>query len=201
MLTTSEAMLTYDSLGLRVAVGDALTWATQAVAFQCQNLRTWFFTPPPARCPAADAVASTATTQPFEHGFMVWFEASNTYYVFYDGGGADYPSPVVQIAMGPLDTAQAAITPSPVETPPAGMSAPAGDFGRLWRGEVAGVAGVAGGLGWATGPETTYQSDYQCEMSGMMHGWTCYLLGPDGDVLRLWPDSTAQVHILWAPVQ
>jgi hypothetical protein len=42
-----------------------------------------------------------------------------------------------------------------------------------------------------------WRTSYQCEMSGVMHGWTCYLQGPNGEVLRMWPDSTAQVHTLW----
>ncbi|MGB3716092.1 MAG: hypothetical protein WA996_16830, partial [Candidatus Promineifilaceae bacterium] len=46
----------------------------------------YFFEPAPEVCPNGEPLTSAAAEQPFERGFMVWFEATDAIYVFdWDG--------------------------------------------------------------------------------------------------------------------
>ncbi len=197
-LIVDEQVLSMTGVGLRATVGDEFVWATTNLAIQCLGYRDWFFAEPPRRCPTAEAQVSPAAAQFFEHGFMIWTETPDTFYVFFEeqerARGKRFLRFAAPYSFGPE-------LPLP-ETPPARLLAPVSGFGRLWRGEldVPYDDDLRTHLGWAVGPEFSFESVQQCEISGHPRGWTCYLQIPDGRVLRLWPDSTAQVHLLWRDV-
>jgi hypothetical protein len=83
-----------------------------------------------------------------------------------------------------------------LEVPP-GLYEPVSGFGLIWRGEVVNSDKVRTGLGWATAPEIGFDTAYQCAEPPAPHLWTCFVRDPRGKVLRLRPDSTAQVNLLW----
>jgi len=189
-IEVDEQMLGYYGLLLRATEGQSETLTVVDVRFLCQGLRDWFFDDPPMRCPAEAAEYSRATAQTFEHGFMIWVEQSERLYVFF---ADDYEFTWLE--------APYTIKPSTpmVETPPPGYVLPVGNFGQLWRDEIEGVSGhrVRERLGWATEAEIVFDTAHQCEVEGYPRMWSCYLRGPDGKVLRLYPESTAQVRFFW----
>ena len=85
------------------------------------------------------------------------------------------------------------------EAPPQGLYEPVSGFGLVWRGEVEwpALGDARQRLGWATEPEFGYDTAHQCETRAHPRSWTCYLRAPGGEVLRLYPDSTAQARTLW----
>ncbi len=129
---------------------------------------------------------------------MIWTETPDTFYVFFNdqerARGKRFLRFGAPYNFGPERPLS--------ETSPAGLLAPVSGFGRLWRGELDMPYDddLRAHLGWAVGPEFSFESVHQCEISGHPRGWTCYLQIPDGRVLRLWPDSTAQAHLLWREV-
>jgi len=178
------------SLGLRVILGQSFVWSSAALQWQC--FHAWFFDNPPSACPDAAPIHSQAAAQGFEHGFIIWVEASDTFYVFH----AEERQTFEQLP-GPLRLKPGASVDNRAgETPPPQAFEPVSGFGLLWRGEVDGLEGVRQRLGWATAPEMSFNTTYQCATAGR-GAWTCYLLGPSGSVLFLRPDSTAQAHFLW----
>ncbi len=177
-------------LGLRVSYGQSFEWASVALQWQCAH--PWFFDNPPIACPDTAPVHSQAAAQDFEHGFMIWVEVSDTLYVFH----ADERQTFEQLP-GPLRLKLGASVDNRVgETPLPGAFEPVSGFGLLWRGEVEGLEGVRQRLGWASAPELSFSTTYQCATAGR-GTWTCYLLSPSGRVLFLHPDSTAQALLLW----
>lgn len=97
---------------------------SNAVTVNCPTIA--FFVSDPTiqndECAAAPAAAQSAAYQPFERGFMVWFEwngsrqfaiieNNKTNFALYRDGGQ---------------------TAAPTETPPAGLFAPMNGFGYLW---------------------------------------------------------------------
>ena len=187
-VTITEDMLASSGVGLRVTTGAEVAWSIVDLRFQCNV--DWFFEAPPSRCPAQTPVYSRGAAQYFEHGFMVWTETPDTFYVFFD------QDQEFIFLLGPYSF----VSPEPVSaTPPAGFYEPTSGFGQLWRGELAGVnaADIRSRLGWATAAEFGYDTAYQCELAAYARLWTCYLRGPDGGVLRLHPDSSAQARFLW----
>jgi hypothetical protein len=190
-ITVDETMLAQaiGGVGLRITTSGVFTWSIVPLDFQCR-VSGWFFDNPPSECPEAEAVYSHAAAQYFEHGFMLWTEQPDRFYVFFDEGHEFIWSEA-------LYTFE---TPTPVETatPPPGYSEPVSGFGRVWRGEISGLDNVRQPLGWATGPEFAFETAYQCRLATAYYRlWACYLLGPGGKVLYLHPDSSAQVRFLW----
>jgi hypothetical protein len=75
-------------------------------------------------------------------------------------------------------------------SPPEAVLAPASGFGLVWRGDVVGSPGFRNELGWALEPESGYQAMWQSDdavPSGGRSWQTCYLLGPDRQVIMLHP--------------
>ena len=75
-------------------------------------------------------------------------------------------------------------------SPPAGLYAPEGAFGPVWRGDVRDSTGYRERLGWALAPRSEYEGVYQCDdavPSGGQSWQTCYLEGPDERVIVLPP--------------
>ena len=192
-VTVTAPMLAYSGIGLRVSAGGTFTWATADLRFACQA-GAWFFDNPPPRCPEHAPEQSAAAYQPFEHGFMVWTQTPDRFYVFFaDGERAGQ----FLFADAPYDFSP---EQPATETPPAGFFMPVSGFGKLWRSELSAWrdVNIRGELGWATAPEAAYDAIRQCELPGYPGMWNCYLQMPDGRIANIRPDSTAQVHFVWA---
>jgi hypothetical protein len=193
-----DKAMAYLGFLLRVRSGEASTMSVVDVRMLCENRRAWFFDDPPLRCPEDEALESYAATQRFERGRMVWVEETDEFYVFYaepDEQGFQ----VFQRAVG-LDLKPGASEGNRVgEEPPPGLQEPVSGFGLIWRGEVDWPypGDVRELLGWATEAEHGFDTAYQCETRSHPRSWTCYLRVPDGKVLRLHPDSTAQARLVW----
>lgn len=195
-LISAESAIGYNGLTLRAAVGQVTAWSTVGIQLQCQNLRAWFFAHHPQRCPAAAAVISAAALQTFEAGFMVWTANPDRFYVFFaadpqTGQGQEFVM---------INAPYTFLTPAPFDaTPPPGAYEPVSGFGQLWRGEIEALnAGdLRTRLGWATAPESSFESAYQCDPPSHPRLWRCYLRLPGDRVLSLRPDSSAQVRLLW----
>jgi hypothetical protein len=201
---TDEAAMAYTGFMLRVWAGASFKPAFVDVHLQCQNLRSWFFggqgePAPPASCPEAAAAISNAAGQEFEHGFMVWREDVDDFYVFYEGPDAAGFQTYDWI-LEPQASLKPGASPDnrTGETPPPGLYEPMSGFGMIWRGEVEGVRPeVRELLGWATAPEFEYETAYQCRTPTYPRMWDCFLRDPQEQILDLHPDSTAQVRFLW----
>ncbi len=197
-LAVDEQALTYIGVALRVYVDQESALRTVELHPQCQNLRPWFFTNPPLRCPAAEALVSYAASQHFERGLMIWVEDTDEFYVFYnelDEQGFQVVRRTVGLELKPGASESNRIG----EEPPPGFYEPVSGFGLVWRGEVEWIYGeaVRESLGWATVPESGYDAVYQCSTPTYPRLWNCFLLGPYGEVIHLHPDSTAGVRMLW----
>ena len=108
----------------------------------------YFFQPPPPTCPADVALASFAAEQPFEGGVMIWFEATESIYVFYQD----------QLWQRFDDTWSEDLLVSDLAIiPPAERFQPIRGFGKLWREH----PNVREQLGWALGPELAFDSMMQ----------------------------------------
>jgi len=193
-----EQALTYVGFALRVYVQEQTTLKTVELHPQCQNLRSWFFADPPLRCPSDEALTSYAASQHFERGLMIWVEETDEFYVFYDEPD-EQGFQVVQRTIG-LELKPGASEDNRIgEDPPPGLYEPVSGFGLIWRGEVEWPYpdNVRERLGWATVPESGFDTAYQCSTPAYPRLWNCFLLGPRREVFHLRPDSTAGVRILW----
>jgi len=197
--TTDEEAMSYSGFALRAWYGTVNTLKVVEVKLQCQNLRQWFFPNPPQNCPAAQAATSYAAGQYFEHGFMIWTQEPDTFYVFYQGqDAAGFQTFDWVIDPGSALKPGASPDNRVGEPPAAGLFEPVSGFGMAWRGEINGIRpDVRERLGWATEPEFAFDSAHQCMTVSLMHYWVCFQRGPRGEILRLYPDSTAQVRFVW----
>ena len=197
--TTDEEAMSYSGFALRAWYGTANTLKVVEVKLQCQNLRQWFFPNPPQNCPAAQAATSYAAGQYFEHGFMIWTQEPDTFYVFYEGQDAAGFQTFDWVTDRGSQLKPGASPDNRVgEPPPVGLFEPVSGFGMVWRGEINSTRpDVRQRLGWATEPEFAFDSAHQCMTMSLMHYWVCFQRGPRGEILRLYPDSTAQVRCVW----
>jgi hypothetical protein len=158
-----------------------------SVALKCHT--TWFFSDEPQAgiCPLKP-LHSYAAAQRFERGMMVWLEQPGRYYILdealvHEEDGRKQ----VNTIDDPLDVVRD--TSSEV-SPPEGMYAPVSGFGLVWRGDVRDTPGYRQALGWALAPEFGYDATWQCDdalPSGGRSWQTCYLKGPEGEVIVLHP--------------
>lgn len=200
-ITTDEKSLEWSGLQLRVTTGETSDRSVVEIHVGCQGFRDWFFSNAPLVCPQAAAIHSPAAAQHFEHGLMVWVKQPDTFYIFYETNQV-WPPRVFEEIRAPYGFRPGASPNNRVgETPPRGLYEPVSGFGQLWRGEFEGVQNVRQRLGWATEPEFSFNSSYQCAMALFPRLWDCYLGIPDGKVLVLRPDSTAGVHLIWDVVR
>ena len=164
----------------------AAVWQV-SIALKCQT--TWFFTdlPQAGICPV-EPVRSYAAVQRFERGTMIWIEQTGRYIILDETPLYEQEeTKQVHYVQDPLDIAQ---DTSAQVSPPEGFYAPESGFGLVWRGDVSGSAGHRETLGWALAPEVGYDTIYQCDdalPSGGRSWQTCYLLGPDDEVIVLPP--------------
>lgn len=194
----------YSGFKLKVGVGDADIEPWEMVAsdqvlvdVQCPGSEEWFFENAPQMCPKDAPLHSFGAAEQFEHGLMIWVEALDSYYIFYDqdvnvlDSGQVSPSfsslTSLQIIKGPLDLKPSASRDNRVkDTPPPGYSQPVSGFGLVWRGEVAGTEQVRQRLGWATEAEYGFDTIYLCEVGCGPPYWNCYLRAPEGQILHLY---------------
>jgi hypothetical protein len=214
MIVTDEQSMYYSSFGLSVTAGQSAVRSMVAVHLQCQNWRKWFFSNAPLACPATPPSVAKAAFQRFERGMMIWVEgpqeapADDMFMIFFENDPTQPPFVRTYMTMsGELPLKPGA---SPAhrsgEIPPPDRYEPVSGFGLLWRGEVevppqyqvpADQKSLRERLGWALAPEVGYDFAEQCELPVPVHFFLCYIGLPDGKVLRIYPDSTAQAHSLW----
>lgn len=191
-MTTSANTVSYAQLALRVTSGNNTIFSFVPVLL-CRDATKWFFDKSPARCPDKPAEIGRGAAQYFEHGFMIWMDQPDTFYIFYSDGKQTFES-----ASAPYQFKPGAAPNNRVsEVIPRGFVEPISGFGQIWRGEMVGKENVRQRLGWAIAPEFAIETAYQCAVSGAPRLWTCYLKGPRGKVLRLHPDSSAGVNLVW----
>jgi hypothetical protein len=136
----------------------------------CAN--TYFFEPAPELCPLSEPLAGAAAEQPFEHGFMIWFEATDAIYVFdWDGRWQQFEDTFVE---GQLEY-------DPAFVPPAGLYQPVRGFGKVWREQ----PDVRDQLGWALGRELAFDSAIQWQEEETVGAQVSFLLAFNGQVLAL----------------
>jgi hypothetical protein len=147
--------------------------------------------PPPlaSGCPR-ETVFSNAAQQSFENGFMIWVEAEQMIYVFYyPQGGPSYPT-----YGGFIDNFDEGDPESdPTIVPPPGLYQPVRGFGLLWRSDPS----VRDRLGWATAPESGFQTWMQGYSGAGMHNYYTLLQGIDGTIYHL--IATGGVWEVYAP--
>jgi hypothetical protein len=161
--------------------------AQASVAFKCP--RTWFFSDQSlvGICPL-EPTHTFARAQRFERGTMIWVEQiGRTVILEQESLFEEDEQRRVTYLQDPLSR----VRPSPSgAVAPEGLYLPEGDFGLIWRGDVAGSPGYRETLGWALAPEYGYQAIWQCDdalPSGGRSWRTCHLLGPEGEVFVLDP--------------
>ena len=158
-----------------------------SVALKCE--RTWFFsdTPQAGICPR-EPVQSPAAAQRFERGRMIWLENPGRYYILHEATLLDDATRKrLDVINDPLEITRD--TSAEVQAPP-GLYAPVSGFGLIWRGDVAQSPGFRDALGWALAPEFAYEATWQCDdarPSGGRSWQTCYLQGPEDEVIALHP--------------
>ncbi len=184
----------YTGFELTVDVGEERAVRHAPLRVECPDrFSDWFFDDPPGICPEDAPLSSYGAAQRFEHGMMIWVEASDTYYVFLnhdenvserEQGWSTLTS--LRIIEGPLALKPGAAPDNRVaETPPDGLFEPVSGFGLVWRGEVVGAESLRAALGWAVEPEVGFDTVYQCETS-CGASWDCYLQGPEGEIFHLY---------------
>jgi hypothetical protein len=199
-VTANEQALNYNGFALRVSRGGEDAIRAVEVLFLCEGLRPWFFAPQPPYCPQAAATTTYAAGQYFERGFMIWTEEPDTFYVFEsEPGQSGYK--VWYSLEEPRQNQKPGASPDNRigEEPPAGLFEPVSGFGQVWRGEFEWpeAEGVRERLGWATEPEFAFDAASQYAIITCPRGWTRFLQGPRGEILRLWPASTAGWPLIW----
>lgn len=157
--------------------------ATLSIPLTCPN--PWFFTPAPGECAYQDAVFSAGAEQPFERGVMVWIAALERIYVLYDGPGAngEWQNFSDEWEAGdPVD--------DPSINPPPGLYQPQRGFGLVWRAQ----DNVQSRLGWATAPETAFNTAYQTTARFKYN--EAFIRALDGNVWRLLPERSGWQKIM-----
>lgn len=159
--------------------------ASLSVTLTCPD--NWFFAPAPDECPAGPPLISAGAEQPFEHGLMLWVEAQDLIYVLYDDDGIpDYQIFVDDWDEGDLISDTTIIAP-------AGYYQPLRGFGLVWREQ----PNVRDRLGWATQPETGYQTVYQATARWRYNEF--FILAVDGNVWHLFPEQSGWEKLIVNP--
>ncbi|HVC33684.1 MAG TPA: zf-HC2 domain-containing protein [Chloroflexota bacterium] len=121
-------------------------------------------------CASATEIGSGATRETFQHGLMIRRDDVRQIFVIRDDGTwFVYP-----------DTYQNGEALPDVGAAPAGLFAPVGGLGKLWREQ----SGLRQALGWATAPEQGVSGAYQDFAAGRMV-WTS-----DKTIYALYSDGT-----------
>lgn len=185
-ISTTEREYVQFSLYVADAEGDS-NGAGLTIPLTCPD--TWFFSPAPDGCPGAPAVFSDGAEQPFESGYMLWVEevvagGGPGIYVLYDD---EIVSPRWNFYP---DTWEEGDPLCDVGQPPPGLYQPQRGFGKLWCDE----PGVRDRLGWATEPETGYETAVQRDSAPKYS--TFYVRAADGNVWKLLPERSGWEKII-----
>ena len=120
-----------------------------------------------------------AAQQPFQNGFMLWLEPSQTIVVFFSNyGGQSYRQYADTFKDGDPES-------DPNFTPPAGLIQPVRGFGKVWRDNTE----VRDYLGWATAGETGFETWRQSYQGIGMHHVKTWLKDINQEIIEL--DSNA----------
>jgi hypothetical protein len=138
----------------------------------------WFFSRfVPPNCPLSPAVASAASLQTFQNGFMLWIGQQDAIYVLY----LDSVAPRWLVYNDAFQDGMPETDPN--ISPPGGLFQPRRGFGYLWRTQ----QNVRDRLGWSTFPtETGYTVQTQIGADGVI-----YMSEPNGGVYGLSADGTS----------
>ncbi len=158
---------------------DAGVLAQQTVTISCPDASFFFGTDPYySHCPIAPAHTVSALYQPFEHGFMFWRGDTGSIYIFYINSDG-LSGPALQFRLKEYLKWEANLNPS--AEPPAGFYGAEGLLGRVRNGS---HHALVDSLGWATAPQTAYQSTVQDSLNGAFVHPLVYFTLPDGAIVR-----------------
>lgn len=130
-------------------------------------------------CPDA-AEYGWAAQQPFEHGFMIWLQPSQTIYVFFTSyGGTSYRSYEDTFTDGDPES-------DPNLTPPSGLLQPIRGFGKVWRQNEE----LRTNLGWATAGESGFETWRQTYQGMGMHNIMIWIKDINQNILELDPSAS-----------
>lgn len=180
-VTTEDTLTSGITYALYVSSGELVESAVATVGVRCTG--AWFFVPGPGGgCPSEQIVQTAAAAQRFERGLMVWLaDLQRIYVLFNDNDLPAYESFGDPWAPGLPEN-------DPALNPPEGYQQPVRGFGMVWRGEGPGAdPEVRSRIGWALQPEFGYDAALQCDSATT--ALTCYLRGPDGEIIRLDPEG------------
>jgi hypothetical protein len=145
---------------------------------------TWFFNPAPSGCPTAP-IYSAAAEQSFEGGYMIWLGVENRIIVlFTDNSNPKMANYTDSWAGEPICN---------LGPPPTGKLHPERGFGKIW----CDFPAVRDRLGWATEPETGYETILQ--RTTMVKYNRTYLLAADDNVWHLLPENSGWEKIVTTP--
>jgi hypothetical protein len=130
-------------------------------------------------CPKS-VEAGWAAQQPFENGFMIWLQESQTIIAFFiNTSGQSY-----RIYNDTFEEGESEIDPN--ITPPGGLLQPRRGFGKVWRE----YDEARLNLGWATADETGFETWRQSYQGFGMHNTTIWVKDIDQRILELDPNSS-----------
>ena len=138
-------------------------------------------------CPDGPATFSAAVEQAFEHGRMIWLQATQTVYVFLDDG----------TLLSFADTwSEGQPEKDPQIVSPEGRSQPVRGFGKVWRTATYYGTSLRDQVGWALAPEKGFDGALQgtwlrCCSQPTTAYRPIYLRSLDGRILRLWFNEVA----------
>ena len=125
-----------------------------------------------------------AAQQPFEHGFMIWLQPSQTIYVFFNNyGGHSYRSYDDTFNEGDQES-------DPNLLPPTGYQQPQRGFGKVWRDNDE----VRQNLGWATAGETGFETWRQTYQGIGMHNINTWLKDINQSIIELDSNASAWTY-------
>ncbi len=198
ILTTDQSAVGYSAFELSVTGPKGEDGAQRVdirlvdVRADCRGFWDWFFDNPPNRCPSGLPLNSYAAAERFERGRMIWVQALDEYYAFFDEAG---PAPF-KLFGRPLSFKPGASLDNRLGAPPPpGLYEPVSGFGLLWRGEVDGAEDLRERLGWAVEPESGFDTLVQCETPGPTPDWSCYLRTPEGKIIHYY--HWTNVGLFW----
>lgn len=185
-ISTAEREYVQFALYVSNAEGESSD-ADLSIPLTCPD--TWFFSPAPDGCPGAPAHFADGAEQPFEAGYMVWVEdgwaeGQAGIYVLYDD---EVFSPRWAFY---ADTWEEGEPLCNVGEVPPGLYQPERGFGNLWCEEQE----VRARLGWATEPETGYETAVQRDSAPRYT--TLYVRTADGNVWKLLPERSGWEKII-----
>jgi hypothetical protein len=166
--------ITATLLVAQVIPGQTTAVSINPASVNCPYL--WFFSNPiPNVCALSSATLSRGSLLYFERGFMIWVEAQDAIYVFFNDAG----SPRWQVFNDAFDATMPETDPAfDVNIPPLSWQ-PRRGFGLIWRQQ----ASIRERLGWAIQEgETAYNVAIQASADGVI-----YMGLPNGGVISLSP--------------